>query len=392
MRRIPDRLLVGLLLGLAAAGLLIILRQTIAGGSGTDFNIDYAAGVLLRQGRFADVYSQPALVSTIHRAMPQSAIDPRLPFNLPLAAALPDALLAFFPPAAAFRVWVLISMALMLGSVVLLQRAWFLHPRALLYGALAILAAVPAWATLTEGQVTPIVLMGATLLTVSVSRIGLASSGLAALGGALLVVKPQYLPPYLLILVAARNWRALLAAIAGASPVLLSPLIAGPPSLVAMVNNALLADKTVSIRANETWMGVIGAVLPARIAIALGLVIFACSLVTLGWIAWRRTLGQVPFMLLAGGLALLASPHGLPQDALVLLIPAWLSFALYPRDQWRLPALGWVAVDLALVVDLHGIGVPLAPVALTLSLGFLLWRFRRQAASQERRPPVALAG
>jgi hypothetical protein len=389
------RFLLVLVLGLAAAGALIVVRQdTHAGIVGSDFTVDYAAGVLLREGRFADMYDQPVVTKTLRAVVPDATIDPRLPFNHPLASAIPDALLSLLPIGTAFRLWQFLSAALLIGSIGLLQRRFPLGSKAWWLGSLVALAAVPTWASLTEGQVTPMVLSGAALLLyVAASESGsMSTMVLAGAAGALLAVKPQYLPLYLLILIATRRRNALLAAVAGGAAMLMSPLLGGATALGGMLNNALLVDALVPLRSDETWMGVLSPLLPVTLTVLIGLLLFITVLLSLSWIAWRRSLEPMAFALVAGILAVLASPHALPQDLLILGVPAWLTVYALTFRRWLLPLAAWLGVDLALVLDLRGLGFPIAPLVLTALLGWLIWRLRQQAAWQAHRPPIALAG
>lgn len=391
MRRRIDRLQLWLVIAFALAGLLTIALQSPQSRLAADFTIDYGAGVLVREGQFAQPYQQPALTATIHRVAPRSSIDPRLPFNKPLIAVAPAALLSLLPIEVAFRVWQVIIALLLLAAIAVLQRAIPLGRRAFAYGALALLAAVPTWATMTEGQWTPVLLLGAGLLIWCTQRDNLA---IAAAGGALLAVKPQYLPAYLLVLYAARRRRSLLAACLGAAVVLLSPLLGGPSTLLAMAHNALLANQAVSIHADETWSGLLGTVAPAALATWIGFALFAAVLASLAWTAWQRRLDRLRFATLAGILIVLASPHALPHDLILLAVPAWLSIALYRKAALAMsPVAGWWLIDVALLIDLRGMGVPLAPLAITILLGVFVWRIRRQrSAPAQNHPPVALAG
>ena len=93
--------------------------------------------------------------------------------------------------------------------------------------------------------------------------------------------------------------------------------------------------------------------------------------------SWRRPWNLTAYAALAGLLVVLASPHALPHDLVLLAVPVWLTVRLQ-RDQ-ILPNLLplWVLADLALLVDLRGLPIPVAPIALTLVLGCLVWRLRR---------------
>jgi len=393
-RRVP-RALFALVLALAAAGVMVVLTQSPASRLSSDFTINYSAGTLVRQGHFAAPYQQADLGDMMRRVAPGGAIDPRLPFSLPLGAALPYAALSLLPVELAFRLWQLVTVALLLIAVVLLQRAAPTLPSPAGGVKIAVpglamvglLAAIPTWATLTEGQPTAWLFLGGAMV-VAVLRAD--SPALAAGAGLLLAVKPQYLPAYLAILFAARRWRSVAAAAAGAGLLLLSPLVGGTAGLMAMVHNALSANQAVAIRLNESWIGLIGPALPASIATVVAIILYLGVLAALLVVAWRRPASVTGFAALAGVLTVLASPHALPHDLLIVAVPAWLAFVLYREGALPNPLPGLLAVDVALLFDLRGADLPLGPMVMTAVVAWYGWQFRQRAA-QRRRPPIGRA-
>ena len=405
MRMLANRAMLALTVALAAAGLAAILTQSPASRLSSDFTINYSAGVLVRQGHLAAPYDQVELGATMRRVAPEGAIDPRLPFSLPLAAALPYAALSLLPFEVAFRLFQLLSAALLLIAVLLLMRAAPTLPstasgggksmappasgggKSIALAMIGLLAAVPAWGAFTEGQPTAWLLLGAVMVTLALRADSLA---LAAGAGMLLAVKPQYLPVYLTVLFAARRWRSLGAAAAGGAVVLLSPLAGGGGALTAMVHNALSANQAVAIRLNESWIGVIGPALPARVATIVAIALYLAVLLALGLLAWRRPASIMGFAALTGTLAVLASPHALPHDVLILAVPAWLGIGLHLQRALPNPIAALLALDVALLIDLRGIDVPLGPVVMTAAVAWYGWQFRQRAV-QRRRPPIGQA-
>jgi hypothetical protein len=381
--------MLALTVALAAAGLAVILTQSPASRLSSDFTINYSAGVLVRQGHLAAPYDQAALGAMMRRVAPDGAIDPRLPFSLPLAAALPYAVLSLLPFEVAFRLCQLLSAALLLVAVLLLQRAAPIGGGkfTLGLGIVGVLAAAPTWGAFTEGQPTAWLLLGATMIVLALRS---DSPALAAGAGMLLAVKPQYLPVYLTILFAARRWRSLGAAATGGAVVLLSPLAGGAGGLGAMVHNALSANQAVAIRLNEAWIGVIGVALPTRVATTVAIALYLAALLALCWLAWRRLPSLTGFATLAGALAVLASPHALPHDLLILALPAWLAVMLYRQGALPNPLPALLAIDLAVLIDLRGIDIPLGPIVMTAVVAWYGWQFRQRAA-QQRRPPIGRA-
>ena len=402
MSRPMDRAMLALAVALAAAGVIAVLAQSPASRLSSDFTINYSAGTLVRQGHLAAPYQQAELGEMMRRVAPDGAIDPRLPFSLPLAAALPYAVLSLLPLEVAFRLWQLATVLLLLIAVLLLQRALPLpHAAPTLassrgggklekapgLGMLGLLAAVPTWATLTEGQPTAWLFLGGAMVVLALRS---DSPALSAGAGMLLAVKPQYLPAYLAVLFAARRWRALAAASGGAALLLLSPLAGGVGGLSAMVHNALSANQVVAVRLDEAWIGLIGPALPVPSATVVSIALYLGVLAALWLLAWRRPASLIGFAALAGVLTVLASPHALPHDLLILAVPAWLAIVLYRESALPNPLPSLFAIDLALLIDVRGIDVPLGPVVMTAVVVWYGWQFR-QRAGQLRRPPIRRA-
>lgn len=388
MTRPIDRAMLGLVVALAAAGAIVVVTQPTASRLSSDFTINYSAGLLVRQGHLAAPYRQAELGEMMGRVAPNGAIDPRLPFSLPLAAALPYAALSTLPLEVAFRLWQLITVALLLVAVLVLQRAAPTRgTNAIGLPMVALLAAVPTWATLTEGQPTAWLFLGAAMVIAALRSDSLA---LSAGAGLLLAVKPQYVPAYLIVLFAARRWRSLGAASAGAGLMVLSPLVGGVNDLSAMVHNALSANQAVPIRLNEAWIGVIGPALPATAATMVAIALYLGMLAALVVLAWRRPTSIFGFAGLAGALTVLASPHALPHDLLILGAPAWLAIVLFRQHAIPNPLPGLLAIDLALLIDLRGPALPLGPIVMTLVVAWYAWQFRQRAA-QRRQPPIGRA-
>jgi hypothetical protein len=157
-----------------------------------------------------------------------------------------------------------------------------------------------------------------------------------------------------------------------------------------MVHNALSANQAVAIRLNESWVGVIGPALPARVATMVAIALYLAVLAALWLLAWRRPASIMGFAALAGTLAVLASPHALPHDLLILAVPAWLAMVLYREGALPNPLPALLVLDLALLIDLRGIDIPLGPLVMTAVVAWYGWQFRQRAA-QRRRPPIGRA-
>ncbi len=393
MNRRVRRLLAATMLALAVAGVVVVGAQSSRARLAADFTIDYSAATMVREGQLAAIYDQERLAATERRVAPGTPIDPRLPFNKPLAGVLPYLVLSWFSIGVAFRLWQLVAVALIVVALLALQRGFPIDRHAVVVGVVAVLAAGPTWSTLGEGQATPLILLGAALALLCTRMRptnGWTRPLIAMAAGALLAIKPQYLPVYLLVVLAARLWVELIAASAGGVAVVMSPMVGGTSGLAGMLHNALLANQVVSIHADESWVGLLGGILPAHLATAGGLCLYAASGLLLAWLAWRQSVDAVLYAALAGTLAVLASPHALPHDLLLLTAPAWLALHLYRAQALPNPIPALLALDLAVVIDLRGVGVPLAPVVMTLAVAWFLVRVRQR--SRRLRPPLALAG
>jgi len=345
--------------------------------------------VLVREGHPAAPYDQPALAAMIHQVAPESAVDWRLPFNLPIAAILPLVPLTLLPLDLAFRAWQLVDVAILILTLLVLQRAYPLGRAGAALGFLGMVASVPAWSVLTEAQLTPLPVLGGALLVAALRTDGV---WLAAAGGLLLAIKPHFLPAYLIMLVAARRWRPLAAASAGAAALLLSPLaVGGPAGMEAMLRNALGTNQLVSIRLTEAWIGDLAVLLPAALVTLVSLALYLGTLAILAAAGARRPGSAPAFAAFVLWIGMLASPHVLPHDLLLLVPPVWLTFWLFREARMASPVTLLIVVDLALLIDLKGVGLVVGPLAMTAVAVWAVVQFRRRAASPQSLHPAAAA-
>ncbi len=432
------RWLVGALAGFALVPVVLSVRAGAAGVQSSDFTVLYTAATLVRHGQLAAVYNQATMGPALLQVS-DGHIDPTLPFDYPLADALPLVPLTLLPLQAAFRVWQFLILLLLAAAVFVLNRLHPLGKSAVPFGLLAVLAAEPTWALLTEGQLGGVLLVGAVAVLAAADR---DVAGWGFLGGVLLAFKPQYLPAYLALLWAGRCRRALVAVIAGSLLVGGSALLAGGPSgIAAMVRGMLAGSAWADLRSMDSWAGLLALALPPRLAMIAGLALFGATLIVLPVLARihrvelasrarmrpirassparvrsrtdgcapsrarrllrlgtpripirgarsvdpvfaRRRTDLLPFAGLAGCLALLGSPHTLPHDMVLLLVPAWAAFVLHGQGRLRSPVAGLVILQVGWVVDLHGLPVSAGALALTGVLGWYLIDFKRRAAAR----------
>ncbi len=366
---------------------MLILAQSPTARTAADFTYFYGAAMLVREGHPAEAYRQPALDEEIRDVAPGSAIDRQVPFGMPLPALLPLVPLTLMPLELAFRTWQLISIGILIVALAVLQRAFPMSRAAPVLAFVGVLASAPAWAMLTEGQLTPLPLLGWALLTAAM-RAGRLWP--AAVGGILLAVKPQFLPIALIMLVTVRQWRPLLAAAGGATAMLLSPVAAGGAATIdAMVRGALATNQHVPVGLTEAWIGLLSALLPAAAVtlVSLGLYMFALAILSALGIPPHRT--PLALAALIGWVGMLASPHALPHDLMLLLPATWLALWVFRQARLPIPLPALLLVDMALLVDLRGAGIVIGPIAMTGVVIWAAWKFRRQAAQQ--RPPQTAA-
>jgi hypothetical protein len=379
-----QRLVVAVVAAFLIAGLFVVGSQSSLARRSADFTINYSAALLIREGHPQAIY-KPDQLGPLMLRLSHNAIDPRLPFDAPLALALVWVPLTLLPLEPAFHVWQILTLCQLVLALMLLARWLPLGHRSLPLAIAALLAFPASWAVFSEGQSSGLLLLGAVLLLGAWRR---DRWWMAAAGALLLGLKPQYLPAYLILLGAQRQWRPLMAAVLSAAAVGLSPLLAGGVNgLLAMVGSALQAGQGVA-RYNDSLIGTVSPLLPARLPNILGFSLWALALAALAVAAWRRQGAHpIAFAALATAVAVLFSPHALPYDTVLLAVPAWLSFVLHRVKAIPTPAPFWLGVAFAVVADLGGSFVSLAPVVL---LAGLIW-YGRVYLRRAQELPTAIA-
>jgi Glycosyltransferase family 87 len=376
------RIGLALLAAFLIAGALVVGRESGLVRRSADFTIFYAAAQLVRDGHPQAVY-QPERLGPLMLGLSDGAIDPRLPFDAPLALLVPFLPLTLLPLEAAFHLWQLLTLGMLALAILLLQRWMPLGGRQGVL-ALAVLAGFPAtWALLSEGQASGLLLLGAALLTGAWTT---GSAGLGFAGGLLLALKPQYLPAYMILIAARRQWRALAGALLGGAAVTLSPLLSGGfDGLRAMITSALAAGHG-WLGSNESLAGSLAPLLPGHAGIVAAFVVWSVSL---GWLAViaARSRGSDAIGVLATTVAVLLSPHALPYDLVLLAVPAWLAASVHRSGAIASPAPAYGLVALALAIDLGRPLLSLVPLVMLAALGW----YGRDFWIRRRHPPAVSA-
>jgi len=371
---------VPLLVSLIVAGALLVIRQPPEGRRAADFTVLYSVALLARHGHADSIYDQ-ARLSPVLDMVSAHTIAP-IPFGSPLPTVLPFIPLTFLPVEPAFWIWRALCLAMLAAAVAVLSRSVPISARAPAFGLLGILAAAPTWTLVLQGQYTALSVLGAALIVAAGARGG---TVLAVAGGGLLALKPQYLPFYLLLLWGLRRYReAAGAGLAGVAVVMSALAAGGVAGLSGMLTMMSRIAAEAPARLNESWVGTLGSLLPAEAAGLLSAVLYGLALAGLGLLALRGRAALLPFGVLAGWLGVLASPHAFPHDLVLLLVPVWLAFDLARRGLLPSPIAALALTEVALIADLHGLPITLAPLMMTGGLVVYGRAFTRLATTPAR--------
>jgi hypothetical protein len=296
---------------------------------GTDFSASYVAALVLRDGDGGQLYNQQVEHARHAGLLPAGTVI-NLPFITPPTSALLALPLTALDPGTAFRVWSLLELLLLTLAVWIAIRAgpWPSSPGRLprVATALMALAAGGTYAFLVLGQIDGVTALGLAAAYVAWRKDRPALAGFwMALGFA--ATKPHLALGLGVWLVARRDWRALAGALAGSAVVAaVSLVLVGPAGIGGFISALGFAAGNTP---GASTLGIPGLVASwlggGTVAVVIGI---AGSLVALAgcWLLGARTRG-VPGALevsLAGAaaLSLVASPHLLPHD-LVILAPAF---------------------------------------------------------------------
>jgi hypothetical protein len=346
---------------------------------GEDFVPAYAAGTLVRQGRWAQSYSIDSVAEFEHHVVKDADLEP-LPvygpfFNPPFFAAL-YAPLAALPYRQAAVVWLGINLFLLSASIVLLCRmlpagcgwkSWGLVP-------LLIVLPLPFWQAICHQQNTFLSLL---LMCVVVTfwrsaatdrRLREIDSVLAGLSAGLLFYKPQLALPVSVVLGLTLGWRALLGLAITGTALLLFTIVAMPgsleeylhrmPATVAWMQTALKYNWGRQVTPLGFWRVLLeghaaGATTPLAkvLAILTNLIAAAAlSVVVFHFLRKRQTSTIDPVIAITIIAIPLLVPYFMDYDLLLLAIPAvltahrWMQpdFAIGRADRILLG--GWIAL------------------------------------------------
>ena len=298
--------------------------DTVSGRLGGDFPAFYAAGSIVGDGDWADLYDPDRQLAEQARLFPESD-DSFLYFAYPPHAA------AVYRPLAAldYRLaYALHSMAMAAAAVAALALIRPMVPLVRRRFELTVTATLlfnPVLRAVTGGQNTALTLLGVAAAWRLLHDEEDVAAGFVV---ALLLYKPQVAVPLAGVLLLARRWRAVAAVAVGAVMVWgLGTMLAGTGWLTtwwAEVRSFAELDAGVNGHNAISWLGVsehlLGAGSTAAYAVAAPFVLASVAAVSFVWISDRFDLGT-RFAVTAAGI-LLMSPHAMFYDAGLLAITA----------------------------------------------------------------------
>ena len=356
----------------AAASLALVLAYLVLWlGVGTfqigrsDFTSTYVGATLLREGHGTSMYNE-ALQAPLHASLIAPDREGNLPFvNAPLAAAvaLPVSLLSL---QAAYRVWSLLQLALLVGAVVVAIRAApgrrTLPPLTLVAVGLGALACLGTLATLLLGQWDGLSALGLAIAYACLRGRRPATAG-AVLAVTALIAKPHLALGLAAFVIGMRDRRLLLGAAGGVvASLLLSLLVASPAGIAGFVGAAIHSTTRWQLANMVSLVGISGSIAgngtASHILAAVGSLVAMALAAALGSAARNRPARLEAALAGAAVLSLLASPHAYWDD-LALLVPAlaWslTALAARPGGARRLGAgvvAAWIAISVAAFVDI----------------------------------------
>lgn len=351
---------------------------------GTDFSASYVAALMLRSGGGADLYDQQTEHSRHLTLLPAGTVI-NLPFITPPTTALLALPFTVLDPGTAFRVWSLVELLLLALAVWIAIRAgpWPSRlgraPRAATF--LVAVAAGGTYAFLLLGQIDGIAALGLAAAYASWRTDRPAAAGFW-LALALAATKPHLAIGLGIWLIARRDWRALAGAAAGcALAAAVSLALVGPSGIAGFVSALSFAVSNTPGASTlglpglvASWLG--GGGIPMAIGLAGSLIALAgCGV--LGARSRRRPGALEASLAGAAALSLVASPHLLPHD-LVILAPAfaWCAARAAAAETGPWPGLvsvrviaGWLVLGVLTLVD-TGTAAP-APPGRLVPLGLI---------------------
>lgn len=371
----------------ALFALIVGFAVSVAGGSGTgatsgrlggDFPAFYAAGSIVAEGDWAELYD-PERQHAEQAALFGDRDEGYLYFAYPPHAA------SLYRPLAAldYRVAYVAHSVAMVGALVsALALIRPLLPRLDRHFELAVTASLlfyPLLRAVTGGQNTAVTML---LLAATWRALHEDHHVVAGLATGLLLYKPQFAVPLIGLLMLARHWRAVLAAlITGAMLWAAGAVVLGVGWLGRWWSEAsAFAELDAEVNGHNavSWLGFAEAVFGAASTSArlVAAPLMVATVVALCWLWLRRAPALADRMALTVVGLVLLSPHAMFYDVGLLVLPAVVvADRLGSRTTVPL-ALAWVLAWTQLGAE--GVGLaPLFPVILAASLWMVLALYDR---------------
>ncbi len=413
--------IVGLLLLGAAFGVQLVAELASAPSAAGHHDIlaFWAAGRLVLEGRPEDLYDAAALTALQRTLIPVPiGMNGYMPFINPPVAAAAFAPLAILSEPAARVAWAAMNGVLVATAGLSLSRG--MAGRERLGATLLVGTSFPVYHALAEGQWS-IVLLVAGLAALGAARHG--AWGRAGLALGVLWLKPQFIVLPLLLLLLARRWRAVGAALAiGALAVLVALPVTGLPSnltylgyLAGVVTSHFAGAGTTS---GAVWQGDLASTEGlnglfvgwfGQGAVGLVNLLWAGSVVVLVGLYGLAVRAVRPGFDTPGGrrmlaagivLVLLVNPNQFVQDCVLIFLVLETLWPVAPERRLAAIAATVAVADLTFL-DLQVPALHLFPIILTGGLAWACWRSlvagrqqtgaRREAelAAAPTRPPGA---
>jgi hypothetical protein len=312
----------------AALTLAYLLAGALTSASSigrSDFTSFYGAATLLRDGHGAGIYN-PALQESMHRALVAPDRIGNLPFVDPPAAAAILLPLTFLPLDLAYHLWALVEFCLLaLAAMIAAASApWPARtPRRWRYAAvLAAMAGAGTYGVVVQAQWTPFIALGLSLAYRQWR------AGKHASGAFLLVIAAGLTKPHLAIVLGAfmlgwRDRRLLTGALAGVAVAVLANLaVAGPQGVTGFISLALTSQSQWALSTYSSFISIPALLFGNSTTTRVAAAVFALVACAVGWrlgrTVRRRTSRLEPALAAAAMLSLLAAPHALLHDTVML--------------------------------------------------------------------------
>jgi len=340
---------IAVLIGLIATYIDLLLTGG-AGAHQSDFVAYYSGARLVWTDHAVDLYNFHSL-GTLQAGLvhPLHVRDGVLPFVYPPFFAMLLAPLSALPLTPAYLAWLAVNVSLLAVTLAALARMAGLGGRSQILFGVVSLSFLPVFVSLTQGQTATLLLVFVTACFLALIAGHDAAAG-AALG--LVLIKPPYVLPLLLVLVLRTRWKALIAFAATTTFLIAIPAVLLSRNILGAYLHTL--TRAMAWREqfgygptlNHSLAGFTQLLLhPAPAAAAQWAL---AALVVVALIAIVRKMESIEVALAyAAVAALLISPHVLIHDLSLLLLPA--AVALRCRAAYR-PALtailvlGYIAV------------------------------------------------